>query len=551
VIYLSIDNEKSENKVKKEEIIKERLALITPIINLYGSNAKKSQINDYCQKNNLKSSTTYRWYLIWREHGIEGLEPRTNRHSKSHIKNKDVLNLLIIYVDKYKKKEYRKVTSAYNDFKEACSNHGINENEIVSYQTFLKWTKKKIVEKDTDLADLFINKEKNIGINNYVSTFMAMFGITGSGKTNSVAVLIEEYFKYNLGLTILDIEGEYYTLRQKYPILIIGGSFGDLGFNDVEPNLLAEIVLKSNLQIILDFSLEDKELRMNFSKNYLEELFDLKFSIKTPHQIIIEEAHEYLPQSKKKNPLKKVCTTISTRGRKRGLGVIFSTQRLAKIDKDVVSQSRIRFLHKVMETVDKRTYSDMLGISLKKLTKTLNEMENGDVIFLNNGKISHERFRLRQTYHPSSTPKIDLSNISKSRKEIKEIIAIVSDFMREKGDYYEDEDDRESLYSEINELENRIIDIRSEKNKEIKDLNIKVENFTKEIFELKNKLIEKSKVCCKCNTKKLRLLGIVKNRVLKPLTQFDEEELREILLNNNNLIYCRNCFISFKNRSIV
>ena len=38
---------------------------------------------------------------------------------------------------------------------------------------------------------------------------IAVLGITGAGKTNTAAVLIEELLSNDLPLTIVDIEGEY------------------------------------------------------------------------------------------------------------------------------------------------------------------------------------------------------------------------------------------------------------------------------------------------------------------------------------------------------
>jgi DNA helicase HerA-like ATPase len=48
----------------------------------------------------------------------------------------------------------------------------------------------------------------------FVGRSVAVLGITGSGKTNTAAVLIEELLTQGLPMTIVDIEGEYWGLNQ-------------------------------------------------------------------------------------------------------------------------------------------------------------------------------------------------------------------------------------------------------------------------------------------------------------------------------------------------
>jgi DNA helicase HerA-like ATPase len=55
-----------------------------------------------------------------------------------------------------------------------------------------------------------------------VGRSIAVLGITGSGKTNTAAVLIEELLSNDLPLTIVDIEGEYWGLKERFEILVAG-----------------------------------------------------------------------------------------------------------------------------------------------------------------------------------------------------------------------------------------------------------------------------------------------------------------------------------------
>src|SRR5437868_15324775 len=89
----------------------------------------------------------------------------------------------------------------------------------------------------------------------FVGRSVALLGITGSGKTNTAAVLIEELLLSGLPLTIVDIEGEYWGLKEKFEVLVAGrSSHSEL---EVSPNnaaQLAEISVKRSISVILDLS---------------------------------------------------------------------------------------------------------------------------------------------------------------------------------------------------------------------------------------------------------------------------------------------------------
>jgi len=90
----------------------------------------------------------------------------------------------------------------------------------------------------------------------------------------------------------------------------------------------------------------------------------------------IEECHEFIPQGVRTD-LKEVVSRIALRGRKRGLGAVIVSQRSAKVEKDVLTQAGMLFLHRVVHEVDMRVYGELLPWPRSEVKET--DSASGDV----------------------------------------------------------------------------------------------------------------------------------------------------------------------------
>ena len=52
----------------------------------------------------------------------------------------------------------------------------------------------------------------------------AILGIRGSGKTNTAAVIIEELLSAGYPMAIVDIDGEYWGLKEEFDVITVGAS---------------------------------------------------------------------------------------------------------------------------------------------------------------------------------------------------------------------------------------------------------------------------------------------------------------------------------------
>ncbi len=214
-----------------------------------------------------------------------------------------------------------------------------------------------------------------------IGRLIAILGIRGSGKTNTSAVILEELLKYNMPLTIVDIDGEYWGLKEKYEILAVGKSENvDVKIEVEHAEYVAEVSISKNVPVILDVSgyLNEKIYKLLFK--YFKRIWYLAGKFRKPYMIILEEAHEFIPQCIKTD-LKEVITRIALRGRKRGLGAVIISQRSAKVEKDVLSQAEILFLHKVVHPADLKVYKEILPLPSKDVVDMVTALNVGECIF--------------------------------------------------------------------------------------------------------------------------------------------------------------------------
>ncbi len=244
----------------------------------------------------------------------------------------------------------------------------------------------------------------SLSVADFVGHMTALLGITGSGKTNTAAVLIEELLSTGLPMTIVDIEGEYYGLKERFEILVAGKSeHSELLLNPEKAGALARTSLERGISVILDLSEYTEEESVTCLTEYFTALWDTASKVKRPYQVILEEAHEFIPEGVR-TPLKTILTRIALRGRKRGLGIVLMSQRSAKVAKDVLTQASLLFLHKVVHPVDMRVYKDLVPLPPSEVEKVVGSLYPGQVVIVSNHVPQIAQIRLRDTFHVGSTP---------------------------------------------------------------------------------------------------------------------------------------------------
>jgi len=268
---------------------------------------------------------------------------------------------------------------------------------------------------------LDISRDLQLDLEEIIGQCVAILGIRGSGKSNTAGVIFEELLRHRYPMSIVDIEGEYFGLKEKYEVLVVGT--GDGVEIEIDPECageIAQVSMEENVPVVLDLSGFLSDERTELLKSYLSSLWNLAGTLRRPYIIGIEEAHEFIPQGVK-HELKEMIARIALRGRKRGLGGIIVSQRSAKVDKDVLSQAGMLFLHRVVHEVDMRVYSELLPWRKSEVKEIVNSLDTGDCIYMNGDRILPIYVRERETFHAGFTPTLE-SVTSPELKQVSESI---------------------------------------------------------------------------------------------------------------------------------
>ncbi len=272
---------------------------------------------------------------------------------------------------------------------------------------------------------LYISNDLPLDLEQIIGQCVAILGIRGSGKSNTAGVLFEELLKHNYPLSIVDIDGEYFGLKEKFEILVVGSGEGvEIEVDADCAEEIAHISMERNVPVVLDLSGFLSEERTEFLKRYLTALWNLAGTLRRPYIIGIEEAHEFIPQGIR-TELKEMIARVALRGRKRGLGAIIVSQRSAKVDKDVLSQAGMLFLHRVVHEADRRVYGELLPWKRNEVKEMIAALETGDCMYVNGETILPIHVRERETFHAGFTPALEVVVTPQLRQVSQSIIEAV------------------------------------------------------------------------------------------------------------------------------
>jgi len=229
-------------------------------------------------------------------------------------------------------------------------------------------------------------------------------GKSGSGKSNTANVVVEGLLEADHSLLIVDIDGEYWGLKERYSILHAGGGGRcDVTVDERDAETLVDIALDGQ-PVILDLS---GYLRAEESaavlEAVLERLFRRETEVRKPFLLVVEEIHEFVPQKGSRDDVGDVLLQIAKRGRKHGLGLLGLSQRPAAVDKDFVTQCDWMVWHKLTWDNDTDVVRRLLGTdAAEKIT----DFEPGEAFLRTDWTDETRRIHFceKRTYDAGTTP---------------------------------------------------------------------------------------------------------------------------------------------------
>lgn len=301
-------------------------------------------------------------------------------------------------------------------------------------------------------------------------------GKSGSGKSNTASVIVEELLDRGLACLIVDTDGEYYGLKETYEILHVGADEEcDLQVGREHAEKIAELAIQENVPIILDVSgYLDAERGSGLIQDVARYLFTLEKKEKRPFLLLVEEIHEYIPETVRLDDTGKMLIRIAKRGRKRGLGLCGLSQRPADVKKDFITQADWLVWHRLTWENDTEVVRRVVGPEAAELVQ---DLDDGEAIlvadYLEDAPIRMQ-VRRKYTFDAGATPDLDAFE----RPDLKSVSSEVVEELKEISKEEQERQDRVSqLQRKLDQRNTRIAELE-EKLDRAEDLSDLAERLT-------------------------------------------------------------------------
>ncbi|WP_128905766.1 ATP-binding protein [Halorubrum amylolyticum] len=272
-------------------------------------------------------------------------------------------------------------------------------------------------------------------------------GKSGSGKSNTASVVAEKLLNSAFGLLIVDVDGEYYGLKEEYEVLHAGADDEcDIVVSPEHAEKLATLALEQNIPIILDVSgYLEEETANELLLEVVKQLFAKEKRMKKPFLLVVEECHEYIPEGGGMDETGKMLIKVGKRGRKHGLGIVGISQRPADVKKDFITQCDWLCWHRLTWDNDTKVVGRILG---SKYASAVEDLGDGEAFLMTDWDESIRRiqFHRKETFDAGATPGLD----DFERPELK---SVSSDLV---GELQSISDETERRESEIADLRQKL-----------------------------------------------------------------------------------------------
>jgi hypothetical protein len=268
-------------------------------------------------------------------------------------------------------------------------------------------------------------------------------GKSGSGKSNTASVVIEKLLDRGFPVLIVDIDGEYYGLKEKYEILHVGDDEEcDIQVSAEHAEKIADLALVQNVPIILDVSsfLDEREAEELLTE-VAKQLFAKEKKLKKPFLLVVEEVHEWIPEGGGMGECGRMLIKVGKRGRKHGLGMMGISQRPADVKKDFITQCDWLCWHRLTWRNDTKVVKRVLG---SEYSEAVEGLADGEAFLVTDWEeeVRRVQFQRKTTFDAGATPGLD----DFERPDLK---SVSDDLVGELKSITEEQDAREDRIAEL------------------------------------------------------------------------------------------------------
>lgn len=200
----------------------------------------------------------------------------------------------------------------------------------------------------------------DLDVETLIGSHLAIMANSGAGKSRTIRKLLELAAGHAQRI-VLDVEDEFYTLREASPELVIaGGDNGDCPATVKNAADLARFLLETGVDAVVQINDLGLDGQRDFIAVFLDAMIGAPKNLWHPALVVLDETHRYAPQDGNATSLPAVVSLMA-QGRKRGFTGVVATQRLAKINKDATGDINNWLMGRVGQATDRRVVADALG----------------------------------------------------------------------------------------------------------------------------------------------------------------------------------------------
>lgn len=281
-----------------------------------------------------------------------------------------------------------------------------------------------------------INIGTTIDLPDLIKSRMLIQANSGGGKSTIARVIMEQAFG-KVPFIVLDIEGEYFTLKELYgDIVVIGGQHSDVPISIALASKLPKFILENGLNAVIDVSDLEMHERIRFAKLFLESLMHLPQQYWVPYLVFLEECHKLAGEQDKQESGPAVKDLMS-RGRKRGYCGIPITQRISKLHKDVAAECNNKFIGRTYLDIDMDRSAKELGFSRADDRLKLRNLQPGHFYAFGTSITPHEVHEVKINKPVTTMPQAGNTAAAKVKmptSNVLQLLAKLNDDLQKKED---------------------------------------------------------------------------------------------------------------------
>lgn len=215
---------------------------------------------------------------------------------------------------------------------------------------------------------------KNIGfdVDLLLRTRLLLQADSGGGKSWVIRRLAEQLFG-KVQTILIDPEGEFATLREKFDFVLVGKG-GETPADPRSAGLVARRLLELRASAVCDLYELKYHSRHTWVRLFLEAMIEAPKELWRPVVVIVDEAHSFCPErGKGESEALGSMIDLATKGRKRGYCAVWATQSLGKLNKDGSGMLQNRLIGPTFEDLNRKRAAEILGIEPGAATRKFYE----------------------------------------------------------------------------------------------------------------------------------------------------------------------------------